>query len=235
MADLNALGLNDEGISDADFDKMPQTIGGGSKLPPQPGIYRFRLPNGKALFNCFDVLVTNDQGQKLTAVFSDESALRNETLSDWYQARVNNRTRTVKSKGEDVIVSDMGMLLKAVGSKPSPNEQGVITNYAYGQALIAAAEKEFIAEHTLTATCNPKRDIYKSVETSPGVYEGKIVNGEKGCGQRYVVDGYAGKNGKPDVLSIPKNTDKTIAVRFTCKCGAELRCFGELRGYRAAD
>jgi hypothetical protein len=226
MADLNALGLNDEGISDADFDKMPNTIGGGSKLPPQPGIYRFKLPVAKALFNCFEVLVTNDQGQKLTAVFADESALRNETLSDWYSARVNNRTRTVKSKGEDVIVSDFGMLLKAVGSKPSPNEQGIITNAAYGKALIAAAEKEFLAEHTLTATCNPKRDIYK---------DGKTVSGEKGCGQRYVVDGYSGKNGKPDVLSIPKNDDKTVAVRFGCKCGAELRCFGELRGYRAAD
>lgn len=235
MADLNALGLNDEGISDADFDKMPQTVGGGSKLPPQPGIFRFKLPNAQALFKCFEVLVTADQGQKLTAVFTDESALRNTTLNDWYQARINNRTRIVKSKGEDVVVSDMGMLLKAVHSKPEPNEQGVITNAAYGKALIAAAEREFVAEHTLTATCNPKRDIYKTVEVEPGKFAGKVMAGEKGCGQRYVVDGYAGKNGKPDVLSIPKNDDHSVAARFTCKCGAELRCFGELRGYRSAD
>jgi len=226
MADLNALGLNDEGISDADFDKMPATLGGGNKLPPQPGIYRFRLPTAKVLSKCFELLVTADQGQKLTAVFADETSLFNESLGDWYNARVNNRTRTVKSKGESVIVSDLGMLLKALGSKPEANAAGVITNTAYGNALVAAADKHFLAEHTLTATCNPKRDIYK---------DGKTISGEKGCGQRYALEGYAGRDGKPDVLSIPKNDDGTTAVRFGCKCGAELRCFGELRGYRAAD
>lgn len=235
MADLNDLGLNDEGISDADFDKMPATLGGGSKLPPQPGIYKFRLPSAKALKTCFELLDTADQGQKLTAVFADESSLFNETLGEWYSARVNNRTRTVKSKGTDVIVSDFGMLLKAVGSRPEPNASGVITNAAYGQALIAAAEKHFLAEHTLTAACNPKRDIYKTVETEPGKFEGKVLKGEKGCGQRYAVEGWAGKGGKPDVLTIPRNEDKSVAVRFSCKCGAELRCFGELRGYRSAE
>jgi len=240
MADLNALGLNDEGISDSDFDKMPATLGGGGKLPPQPGIYKFRLPPAKALFNCFEVLVTSDQGQKLTAVFTDESSLFNETLSDWYSARVNNRTRTVKSKNQDVIVSDMGMLLKAVQSKPEANAQGIITNAAYGKALIAAADKHFLAEHTLTATCNPKRDIYRQVSTlnpDTGVAEtaGQVIVGEKGCGQRYAVEGWAGKAGRADVLSIPRNDDKTVAVRFSCKCGAELRCFGELRGYRSSE
>jgi hypothetical protein len=220
MADLNDLGLTDEGMSDADFDKMPQTVGGGSKLPPQPGIYRFKLPSQQALFRCFDVLNTSDQGQKIVAVLANESALRNLTLNDWYSARINNRTRMMKRGDSEVVISDLGMLLKAVDSRPAANAQGIITNAAYGQALIAASGKEFIAEHTLTARCNPQRDIFK---------DGKLVPGEKGCKQRYVVEGYA------DVLSIPRNDDKTVAVRFSCKCGAELRCFGELRGYRSAD
>lgn len=222
MADLDSLKLNDEGISEDDFDKMPTGLGAFTP-PPQPGTYRFRLPHGKAIFGSFETLATPDQGQKIVAVLNEEAALRNESLGgEKYNARVSNRTRLIKG---DTVVSDMGMLLKAVGVRPEPNEHGIITNAAYGKALVEAAEKVFLADHSLTASCNETRPIYK---------DGQTVEGTKGCGQRYAVEGYSRRNGGV-VLAIPRTEDGKVALRFACKCGAELRCFGELRGYRSAE
>jgi len=227
MANLQDLNLNDEGISEADFENMPQTVGSGGRMPPQPGIYRFRLPVLSALASCFEPLNTSDQGQKLVAVLQDEAALFNVTLGEWYNARINNRTRIIKGRNDnpDRVVSDMGMLLKALKVKPEP-VNGIVTNKSYGDALISAAGREFIAEHTLTASCDKARDIYK---------DGKVQVGEKGCGQRYRVQGYAGRDGKPDVMTLPKTPDGKVALRFGCKCTAELRCWSELGGFRPAD
>lgn len=230
MADLNALNLNDEGITDLDFENMPETIG-GNRIPPQPGIYRFAMPAPSVVEKCFDRMVTSDQDVKLVAIFQDAAALRNVTLNEFYGIRVNNRTRIIKIKKVDTIVSDMGMLLKALGVRPVANARGLIDNNAYGQALIAAGNKEFMAEHSLTANCNPNRDIYK---------DGALQRGVMGCGLRYAVKGYPGKNGKPDVITIPKEFDDMgrettkIATRFTCRCGAVVSCWNDMRSYRPA-
>lgn len=225
MANLNDLPLNAEEIDDVDPETVP-LLGGGAPLPPQPGTYLFRLPPPEAIFNCFEQEETADQGQRLRAVFSDESALWNETLGASYHARISNRTRTVMvndpenpGQKKPVAISDMAQLLRVVGSLPENK-----TNTGYGNALIHAGGRRFKAEHTLTATCNAKRDIYRN---------GAVVPGKKGCGNRYATEPYTPKQGKP-VGGIPKDSGGKYQVRFACTCGAELRCWGQLRGFKKA-
>jgi hypothetical protein len=169
--------------------------------------------------NCFEKQETADQGQRIQAVFRDEAALWNDTVGQPYECRISNRTRTINTKNGPVVLSDMAQLLRAVDSIPPKEDR---SNAAYGHALIQAAERRFMAENTLTATCSPTRDIYK---------DGTVLKGKKGCGQRYAVEGYSPKAGKP-VIAIPRTDDGKVAVRFKCGCGAELRAWGQLRNFR---
>lgn len=216
MPNINNLNLSEEELP-LDFATMPSV--GTSRPVPQPGIYRFRLPEVPAIENVLDTDETPD-GQVLLARFQDDAMLFNETTNEWYSARISNRFRTVKRRNaetgetEERLVSDFGSLLKAVNSTPE-----IVTNKSMAQALVDAAGRHFIAEHTLTANCSPVRDIYR---------EGKVIVGKKGCGARYAVT----KWGK--TLPIPRNEDGTVATRFECQCGAELRAWGQLQGFKSA-
>lgn len=176
--------------------------------------------------NCFEPEETADQGQRLRAVFREESALWNETLNQPYDARISNRVRFIsvndpENPGEkkQVGISDMAQVLRVVDSTPEHK-----TNPGYGNALIKAGGRRFKAEHTLTANCNPARDIYKN---------GQVIKGKKGCGAKYALEAYTPKKGAP-VGVIPKDDDGKTAIRFACACGAELRCWGQLRSFRKA-
>lgn len=223
MANLNDLPLNAETIDDVDVDSVP-LLGSGSPLPPQPGLYVFRLPIPEAIFNSFEVEETPDQGQRIRAVFRDEAALWNETLNQPYDARISNRVRYIRMKdretGEEkaVGISDMAQLLRVLGKTPAQN-----TNQGYGAALVSAGGLRFKAEHTLTARCDPARGIYKNGQTLP----------KKGCGAKYAVEAYTPKQGAP-VGAIPRDEHDKVSIRFTCGCGAELRCWGQLRSFRKA-
>jgi hypothetical protein len=215
VANINDLGLRNEELPLGDIADMPSGFGSNAPVP-QPGIYRFRLPSEEAIMNCFEV-TDSESGQILTAIFKDEAFLFNETLKQYYSGRVNSRIRMI-GKGEDKKpVSDFALLLKAVKSLPEHN-----TLASMAQALTKAAGRTFIAEHQLTATCNPQRDIYQ---------DGKVLTGKKGCGARYGQEAYTPQNGKP-VGAIPV-VDGMVATRFTCECGAELRAWGQLRGFRS--
>lgn len=229
MANLNDLPLNAETIDDVDPETVP-LLGGSANLPPQPGTYTFRLPAAAALFNCFEPEETADQGQRLRALFREDAALWNETLNQSYDSRVSNRVRYINvndpenpGQKKSIGISDMAQLLRVVNSLPEQK-----TNTGYGQALIKAANRRFKAEHTLTARCDPARDIYKS---------GSVIKGKKGCGAKYAVETYTPKQGPP-VGTIPKDENNLVSIRFTCgnpKCQAELRCWGQLRSFRKAD
>jgi len=221
MANLNDLPLNPDTIPDVVVEEQP--VLGSSVLPPQPGTYVFRIASEQAIFNCFATDETADQGQRLRAQFRDEAALYNETLGEQYNTNISNRVRYVKQGDQRVAVSDMAMVLNAVGVYPEVN-----TNAGYGEALVKAAGKRFKADHTLTAKCNPMRNIYKDGAEVPGV---------KGCGWQYAVEGYT-KNDGTKVLPIPRDEDGKASLRFSCanpKCSAEVRAWGQLRGFRSAD
>lgn len=224
MADLNNLGLSEKAQADVDFDNMPTGIGGSIIEPPQPGIYKFRLPTAPVISGCFDKLVHPDQGERLVAVFRDDSALHNLTLDNHYNVRMTNVVRYLQRRGQDkpLAVSDLAQLLKAVGSIPTGH-----TNRAYAEALVAAAEREFVAESTLTANCSPSRDTYR-----PNPVTGRSEPSSiKGCGQRFRVDGYTPRTG-PVVYSIPRDDHGKVLLRFSCPCGAEVRAWGSLQGIR---
>jgi hypothetical protein len=217
--DLNQLGLNPEEFNDVNFDKMPTTIGGFTR-PPQPGVYLFQLPPAKAIFAAIKPLVTTEWGQRVGVNLKDDAALLNITLGEPYNAYISNTPRYIGKDENRQAVSDWLMLLKALEVTPDGNN-----NAAHVKALLSAAGMQFKAEHTLTANCSVKRDIYK---------DGKVNEGVKGCGQNYAVKGYPGRGGKADTLSIPKDESGLVSLRFACTCGAEVSCFGRLQGFRAA-
>lgn len=227
MPDLNSLGLKDEAVGAIDWEHL-RTSGGMGPLPPQPGIYLMRMPSAAALQKAFEKIDHEEQGERIAVKFSDEALLFNETLQNYYQAYVSNTTRETGKENERTLTSDMAMLLKVLDSIPKANERGVITNRSYAEAIIAAAGKTFKIEHSLTGNCNPKREIYK---------DGAVLAGSKGCGAKYVVETYKPRDGSPPPIAIPKEADDSgkiiTCVRWVCSCGAEIRAFGQIRGFKA--
>jgi hypothetical protein len=221
--DINALGLNPEEFKDVDFDKMPTTIGSIIR-PPQPGVYRFKLPTARAIFTAIKTMATTDWGQRIQVTFKDEAALTNLSLkNEPYNANLNNTPRYIGKADNKQAVSDLLMLLKALGVTPEANN-----NAAHIKALLSAEGRSFKAEHTLSTTCNKNRDIYK---------DNKVQAGIKGCGQAYRVEGYTQRDGT-EVWDIPKDENGLVALRFGCatpECGAELTSWGRLQGFRSAE
>lgn len=218
--DINSLGLNPEEFNDVDFDKMPTTIGTIVR-PPQPGIYLFQLPASPLMFPAISTVATTDWGQRVQLKLREEAALKNVTLGEPYYTSISNVPRYIGRGENRQAVSDWLMLLKALGIQPDGNN-----NAAHVRAMLSAGGRMFKAESTLTATCSEKRDIYMG---------GQTMANRKGCGQRYAVEGWPGKNGKPEVLSIPKDENGLVASRFACHCGAELTSWGRLQGFRPGE
>jgi hypothetical protein len=220
MPNINTLNLSDEELP-LDLKTMPAGLGTRPRTP-QPGIYRFRLPEAPAINNAFDVMDSEDS-QILVAVFNAEAMLFNVTLNQYYVARINNRFREIKvmnketGEREPVLISDYGLLLNALKAEPER-----ISNRHLAAALVQCAGTEFIAEHTLTARCNPKQPIYK---------DGKPVQGKFGCDKNYAVEAWKGQ--KSERHAIPMDGENKIALRFTCTCGNELRSWGQLQGFRS--
>lgn len=217
MPDINELGLTDEPIEGVDFDAQPQ---GSPPLPPQPGIYQFQLPTAEVIYKCFDKDDSDpEQGRRIVAQLRDAAALKNLTLNNMYYANISNRTRTINFKSGPVKVSDMAMLLKAVDSEPAASH-----NAAYAQAMVNAGDRTFMAENRLSGNCNEKRDIYKDGERQEGV---------KGCGMKFSSAPYKRKG--VVVHDIPKDPETGLyLINFDCpKCGASVRVFGNLQGFRA--
>lgn len=224
MPNPNDLKLNTEQI-EGDFENMP--TGMSSVLtPPQPGIYVFQLPPAEIIYNAFDEVQHAKQGQRLQLTLRDEAALKNLTLDGQpYHANLSNVTRTINFKSGPVVVSDMAMLLKALGITPE-----TMNNPGFAQAFVNAGGMTFKGEHTLTSYCNENRDIYK---------DNSQQKGKKGCGQRFAAESYQPKSppGARVVLAIPREKEhpSLLQTQFECVCGASLRAWGRLRGFKAAQ
>jgi len=211
--DLSHLKFSSDAI-DVDLENLPSQ-GPTIIPPPQPGVYRFKIPTGLA--KGLETIQT-DVGQRLVVILRDDLALQNLTTNQPFPTRISNQERAIGKDGQKG--SDMAFLFAALGIKPKG-----ATNKAYAEAMLQTQGKEFIAFNDLTARCNPANDVYK---------DGQKVEGLKGCGASYATRTYTKKNGQ-QVQQIPKAEDGTFALEFTCTCRALLRCFGGLSKFRGDE
>lgn len=227
MSDLNNLGLTPNPW-DINFDELPMGFGSSIINPPQPGTYQFQLPSRDQIEKSFEIIAHPEQGSRLRCTFRDDTALQNLTLSEPYNTSLSNIVRiiTPKKEGKKPFgVSDIASLLKAVGSIPANQ-----TIEGYKDALRAAAGAKFLADHILTATCNKNKDRYAYDEN---VGKSVLQSGIKGCGRRYRLEAWdGGGDVNKAVLAIPREEDGKFALRFSCPCGAEVRAWGSLQGFR---
>lgn len=214
---LNDLNIVDETINDVtDFANLPEG-GGAFPPPPQPGTYKFTLPD-RFEGRQFETVQTESDGARLKVHFEDDKQLK---MHDGRQFRtqITNIAR-VRNK-EGVKSSDLALLLKnGLGETVAPK-----TNVEYAKALAKHAGESFLADVELSGRCNTAKDIYK---------DGKRQEGIKGCGTEYRMDAYTKKDGTP-VYGIPQNGGQW-ATEFPCanpKCGAQVRVFANLTRFRS--
>jgi len=214
-ASLNDLKLGNDALEGADFDSIPENIGQSFPDPPQPGKYRFRLPTNLNMI--WSTVETEKHGTRINAIFEDDSALvivqspGQAKDGEDFRYRLSNVPR--ERTKEKILVSDMDLLLRALGETKRP-----ATNKAYAQALMKYAGKDFGATVEFSYNCNPKREIY----VDDGTGGQQKVEGRMGCGARYYQ------------RDVPKEEDGSYPLRITCSnpdCGASIRAFPNLTGF----
>ncbi len=229
MADktsLEQLGLGKEQLEGTEFDNIPENIGHSFPDPMQPGVYRFRLQPAGIMKSIWAKVDTNDYGERINAIFEEESALivvqspGGQHDGEEYRWRCSNVPRP-RTK-EKILVSDMDLLLRALGITARPK-----TNKDYAQALLKQAGREFTATNEFSWNCNPKKEIY----VDDGAGGTAKVDEKMGCGTRFY---------QRDVAKVPSDpgdpaSPKVYPVRITCSnpdCGASIRTFGNLTGFK---
>jgi hypothetical protein len=216
---LHDLGLTAEPLTgDTPFDQIPESLGQTYPDPLPPGTYRFQFPTFQATSPIWDLVPaekTNGYGPRLVALFDGQFALTVVQSPDGthngeeYRFRVSDVPR---ERGRDkVVVSDMSMLLKALGTGKRPN-----TNPEIAKALATLSGKAFTATQEWSWRCDPNRPIW----VDDGAGGQAQVEGQNGCGERYY----------------QKNVTKVegaYPLRVTCgKCGASIKAFGNLTAFR---
>lgn len=217
---LSELELKDETLPAGDISDLPEF--GGFAPPPQPGPYRFRLPeNLGQVWEPYD----SEKGQRIRAIFDKDAPLYivaspgNKANGDTFHTRLSNQER----KRGDVEASDLDYLLRAFGEKQRPT-----SNRAYAEKVSQCGGKEFGADITFNFSCNPNKDIRVYDEKG----ELQDVPGHKGCGYRfYSGDGKANEAKK--IGYVGKQADGTYPTEVQCHCGAVLRAFANLDNIRA--
>lgn len=223
---LEALGLSKETLEGADFGDIPEHLGESFPDPPQPGVYRFKLPTAQQMAAIWDKIATDKYGERLVALFADDAALTivqspgSSHNGESYRWRLSNVPRP-RTK-EQILVSDWDLFLRGMKVPGRPT-----TNLAYAKALLAFAGREFTATNEFSYRCSPDRDIY----VDDGQGGTSQVEGRKGCGQRYY------QRDVQKVLSDPAdpNSARVYPVRITCgnpECGASIRAFPNLTGFK---
>jgi hypothetical protein len=211
---INDLGLGNDALEGADFDSIPENLGQSFPDPPQPGKYRFRLPASLAAI--WAVVESEKHGTRINGVFDQDAPLlivqSPEKAHDGeeFQYRISNVPR--ERTKEKILVSDMDLLLRALGESKRP-----VSNKAYAQALQKYAGKDFGATVEFSYRCSDQREAY----FDDGQGGQQRVEGKMGCGSRWYQ------------RDVPK-VDGLQPVRITCtnpECGASVRAFPNLTGF----
>lgn len=185
--------------------------------PPQPGPYRFKLPNMNGpIYDLFDV--SDKNGQRLKIYFDHDNPLLivqspgGKYNQQPFQTRITSNERPRGKKGSGVIASDVDYLLRACGVKVKPDD-----NAGYLAFLRQQTGKEFGADLRYSWRCSQDRDI----RVKDGSGNTQVVEGRKGCGAAFYQE---------DVDRLP---DGSMPYEITCQCGALLRAFANMDNIRA--
>ena len=237
MASLSDLKLSKKPLGDdIDLDKIP-TERGTFNPPPQPGVYRFKLP---AKIDNFDVFQTAKYGERVAVVFDADAPLvitqskGKAHNGEDYTTRLNNVPRPRGKEG--ILVSDLDYLLKALGVALPPAKTR--TNLDYVKAVVSIAGKEFSAEQEFSYRCDPRRaarfyaddgslttiDETRSAEDLAALglepLNGDDAGLQGGCGKRYYQS------------AVPKIEGQQPTEISCTVCGATIRAFGNLRAFK---
>lgn len=219
-ASLNDLKLGNDNLEGASFDDIPENIGQSFPDPPQPGTYRFRLP--ASLAAVWAVVETEKHGTRINAILDGDNPLvivqspGGAHDGEEFQYRLSNVPR--ERTKEKILVSDMDLLLRALGETARPK-----TNKAYAVALQKYAGKEFTATVEFSWRCDARRAAYFDDGQGGTQKADDGAGGERqGCGSRYYQ------------RDVPK-VEGAYPVRITCsnpECGASVRAFPNLTGFK---
>ncbi len=216
---LQDLALKDEPLPTAGqtLDNLPDF--GTFKEPPQPGAYRFRLPDDlSAIWDVYDT-PTKLPPQRVRAIFDKDHPLLivqsagGRYNNEPFETRISNEERK-RGKDKDIVASDMDYVLRALKFTTKPG-----SNKAYIEAMKLQAKKEFGADIRFSWKCSADRNI--RVKDAAGVSQ--EVQGRPGCGATYYQE---------DLVQGGKGADGQVPTQIQCVCGAALRCFANLDNIR---
>ena len=216
---LSDLQLKEEALPTAgqDLGDLPEF--GTFREPPQPGSYRFQLPDDlSAIWDVYDT-PTKTPPQRIRAVFDKDHPLvivqsaNGRYNGEPFETRLSNEERGRGKSG--VIASDMDYLLRALGVKQKPG-----SNRAYIDAVKTQQGKTFGADIRFSWKCSESRNI--RVKDAQGALQ--EVEGKKGCGAAYYQE---------DLPNHGKGPDGQVPTQIQCTCGAVLRSFANLDNIRS--
>jgi hypothetical protein len=221
---LSELDLKDEQMPALNADDLPDY--GAWAPPPQPGPYRFRLPQDLSkVFETYEktgktyLRAKFDKDNPLVIV---RAATHPEYLNQTFTTQLSNERR----KRGDIEASDMDYLLKALMPKGAVLPT---SNRAFGEALSQFPGAEFDSDISYSWACSETRDIYVAKKDDAGNATGDTekLEGTKGCGAKY----YQKEKTKKPEQQIDK-VNGEYPYEIACRCGAIVRAFANLDNIR---
>jgi hypothetical protein len=219
---LQDLNLIEETLPTAGqaLDDLPQF--GSFAPPPQPGLFRFKLPMD--LSGIWDTMdsdhktAADPKGTRVVAVFDQNAPLtivqshtNNRYKGETFQTRLNNNERKRGKDGAGGVHSDLDYLCAAFDPKiPKPT-----SNKGYIERIRTFAGREFNADIRWSWACSKSRNI-RVKDPAGAIIE---VENKPGCGNKYYQD---------DIPANLKLANGEFPLEISCSCGALLRAFGNV-------
>lgn len=217
---LQDLGLKEEQLPTAGQALADLPEFGTFREPPQPGSYRFQLPDDmSAIWDVYDT-PSKTPPQRVRGIFDKDHPLLivqsagGRDNGNPFETRISNEERS-RGKDKSIVASDMDYLLRALKVKEKP-----ASNRAYIAVMMQQAKKQFGADIRYSWKCSVDRNI--RVRDEAGAIQ--EVEGRKGCGTSYYQEDLE-KGGKDATGNVP--------TQIACQCGAVLRAFANLDNIRS--
>jgi hypothetical protein len=217
---LQDLGLKDEALPTAGQALADLPEFGTFREPPQPGSYRFQLPDDlSAIWDVYDT-PAKQPPQRIRAMFDKDHPLLivqspgGKMNNEPFETRISNEERS-RGKDKSIVASDMDYLLRALKVTQKPG-----SNRAYIDAMKLQAKKQFGADIRFSWKCSDSRNI--RVRDAQGAVQ--EVEGRKGCNTAFYQE---------DLPNGGKDASGNVPTQIQCTCGALLRAFANLDNIRS--